>query len=225
MWLPASTCPLLLQVLVRFLFSVSKAYRRITYHNWRHGFNVAQTMFTLLMVCMEMGWSKKIDGPGTKTTATTFWSKDPHCACPVLAMGGGDLGGQKNGFGPIPHSLQPLLPGASELGQWQDPELDFSPTDRQTEELLHRPGGLCHGYSRPVPRHRPPWHQQPVPDEVGCGDGRLVVGMVNHKPSMVRVRLCNLSVSAERDHLEGTVPGGSDLIPLPSNIVFVVSSF
>lgn len=39
------------QVLVRFLFSVSKGYRRITYHNWRHGFNVAQTMFTLLMVC------------------------------------------------------------------------------------------------------------------------------------------------------------------------------
>nr|XP_008541513.1 PREDICTED: rod cGMP-specific 3',5'-cyclic phosphodiesterase subunit beta isoform X4 [Equus przewalskii] len=36
-------------VLVRFLFSVSKGYRRITYHNWRHGFNVAQTMFTLLM--------------------------------------------------------------------------------------------------------------------------------------------------------------------------------
>ncbi|XP_036777072.2 rod cGMP-specific 3',5'-cyclic phosphodiesterase subunit beta isoform X2 [Manis pentadactyla] len=36
------------EVLVRFLFSVSKGYRRITYHNWRHGFNVAQTMFTLL---------------------------------------------------------------------------------------------------------------------------------------------------------------------------------
>lgn len=35
---------------MRFLFSVSKGYRRITYHNWRHGFNVAQTMFTLLMV-------------------------------------------------------------------------------------------------------------------------------------------------------------------------------
>uniref|UniRef100_A0A7N4PJX5 Phosphodiesterase n=1 Tax=Sarcophilus harrisii TaxID=9305 RepID=A0A7N4PJX5_SARHA len=37
------------EVLVRFLYSVSKGYRRITYHNWRHGFNVAQTMFTLLM--------------------------------------------------------------------------------------------------------------------------------------------------------------------------------
>ncbi|KAG8439306.1 hypothetical protein GDO86_005504 [Hymenochirus boettgeri] len=37
------------EVLVRFLFSVSKGYRKITYHNWRHGFNVGQTMFTLLM--------------------------------------------------------------------------------------------------------------------------------------------------------------------------------
>ncbi|XP_069507511.1 rod cGMP-specific 3',5'-cyclic phosphodiesterase subunit alpha isoform X2 [Ambystoma mexicanum] len=37
------------EVLVRFLFSISKGYRKITYHNWRHGFNVGQTMFTLLM--------------------------------------------------------------------------------------------------------------------------------------------------------------------------------
>uniref|UniRef100_A0A452IGK8 Phosphodiesterase n=1 Tax=Gopherus agassizii TaxID=38772 RepID=A0A452IGK8_9SAUR len=37
------------EVLVRFMYSVSKGYRKITYHNWRHGFNVAQTMFTLLM--------------------------------------------------------------------------------------------------------------------------------------------------------------------------------
>ncbi|XP_061580735.1 LOW QUALITY PROTEIN: rod cGMP-specific 3',5'-cyclic phosphodiesterase subunit alpha [Cololabis saira] len=37
------------EVLVRFVYSVSKGYRCITYHNWRHGFNVGQTMFTLLM--------------------------------------------------------------------------------------------------------------------------------------------------------------------------------
>ncbi|MGH0165614.1 UNVERIFIED_CONTAM: hypothetical protein FKN15_049253 [Acipenser sinensis] len=36
-------------VLVRFMYSLSKGYRQITYHNWRHGFNVGQTMFTLLM--------------------------------------------------------------------------------------------------------------------------------------------------------------------------------
>uniref|UniRef100_H3CUR1 Phosphodiesterase n=1 Tax=Tetraodon nigroviridis TaxID=99883 RepID=H3CUR1_TETNG len=39
-------------VLVRFMYSVSKGYRRITYHNWRHGFNVGQTMFTLLTTGM-----------------------------------------------------------------------------------------------------------------------------------------------------------------------------
>lgn len=38
------------EVLVRFMYSLSKGYRKITYHNWRHGFNVGQTMFTLLMV-------------------------------------------------------------------------------------------------------------------------------------------------------------------------------
>ncbi|XP_026859427.2 rod cGMP-specific 3',5'-cyclic phosphodiesterase subunit alpha [Electrophorus electricus] len=37
------------EVLARFMYSVSKGYRRITYHNWRHGFNVGQTMFSLLM--------------------------------------------------------------------------------------------------------------------------------------------------------------------------------
>ncbi|KAJ8254981.1 hypothetical protein GJAV_G00199580 [Gymnothorax javanicus] len=37
------------ETLVRFMYSLSKGYRKITYHNWRHGFNVGQTMFTLLM--------------------------------------------------------------------------------------------------------------------------------------------------------------------------------
>uniref|UniRef100_A0A4W3JX45 Phosphodiesterase n=1 Tax=Callorhinchus milii TaxID=7868 RepID=A0A4W3JX45_CALMI len=36
------------EVLVRFMYSLSKGYRKITYHNWRHGFNVGHTMFTLL---------------------------------------------------------------------------------------------------------------------------------------------------------------------------------
>uniref|UniRef100_A0A665VF50 Phosphodiesterase n=1 Tax=Echeneis naucrates TaxID=173247 RepID=A0A665VF50_ECHNA len=40
------------EVLVRFMYSLSKGYRRITYHNWRHGFNVGQTMFTLLTTGM-----------------------------------------------------------------------------------------------------------------------------------------------------------------------------
>ncbi|XP_066431023.1 rod cGMP-specific 3',5'-cyclic phosphodiesterase subunit beta-like [Eleutherodactylus coqui] len=37
------------EALVRFMYAMKKGYRRVTYHNWRHGFNVAQTMFTLLM--------------------------------------------------------------------------------------------------------------------------------------------------------------------------------
>lgn len=69
MW---SLCVLWAQVLVRFLFSVSKAYRRITYHNWRHGFNVAQTMFTLLMV----GAGGQRGGPQSKQGPTG--RQDPY---------------------------------------------------------------------------------------------------------------------------------------------------
>ncbi|KAG7272905.1 LOW QUALITY PROTEIN: hypothetical protein CRUP_002357 [Coryphaenoides rupestris] len=67
------------EALVRFLYSLSKGYRCITYHNWRHGFNVGQTMFTLLMTgdlkryytdleCMAMvtaGFCHDIDHRGT----------------------------------------------------------------------------------------------------------------------------------------------------------------
>ncbi|XP_060078582.1 cGMP-specific 3',5'-cyclic phosphodiesterase-like isoform X2 [Ylistrum balloti] len=35
-------------VLCRWATSVKKNYRPVTYHNWRHAFNVAQTMFTML---------------------------------------------------------------------------------------------------------------------------------------------------------------------------------
>lgn len=34
-------------VLCRWLMSVKKNYRSVTYHNWRHAFNVAQTMFVM----------------------------------------------------------------------------------------------------------------------------------------------------------------------------------
>lgn len=36
------------KTLCRWVLSVKKNYRPVTYHNWRHGLNVAQTMFTLL---------------------------------------------------------------------------------------------------------------------------------------------------------------------------------
>ncbi|XP_049646801.1 LOW QUALITY PROTEIN: cone cGMP-specific 3',5'-cyclic phosphodiesterase subunit alpha' [Suncus etruscus] len=38
-----------IEVLTRWMYTVRKGYRSVTYHNWRHGFNVGQTMFTLLM--------------------------------------------------------------------------------------------------------------------------------------------------------------------------------
>ncbi|KAL7990476.1 hypothetical protein Chor_013906, partial [Crotalus horridus] len=38
------------EVLTRWMYTIRKGYRDITYHNWRHGFNVGQTMFALLMV-------------------------------------------------------------------------------------------------------------------------------------------------------------------------------
>ncbi|XP_036402386.1 cone cGMP-specific 3',5'-cyclic phosphodiesterase subunit alpha'-like isoform X2 [Megalops cyprinoides] len=37
------------ETLTRWMYTVRKGYRDITYHNWRHGFNVGQTMFALLM--------------------------------------------------------------------------------------------------------------------------------------------------------------------------------
>lgn len=38
------------QTLTKWMFTVRKGYRSITYHNWRHGFNVGHTMFCLLQV-------------------------------------------------------------------------------------------------------------------------------------------------------------------------------
>uniref|UniRef100_A0A671YAB0 Phosphodiesterase n=1 Tax=Sparus aurata TaxID=8175 RepID=A0A671YAB0_SPAAU len=37
------------EILTRWMYTVCRGYRDITYHNWRHGFNVGQTMFTLLL--------------------------------------------------------------------------------------------------------------------------------------------------------------------------------
>ncbi|CAL8301482.1 unnamed protein product [Lota lota] len=36
------------ETLTRWMYTVRKGYRDITYHNWRHGFNVGHTMFCLL---------------------------------------------------------------------------------------------------------------------------------------------------------------------------------
>ena len=40
-----------LQILCRWLLTVRKNYRNVIYHNWKHAFNVAQSMFCMLTVC------------------------------------------------------------------------------------------------------------------------------------------------------------------------------
>lgn len=47
------------EVLCRWLLSVKKNYRNVTYHNWRHAFNVAQMMFSILTVSFIMFFSCK----------------------------------------------------------------------------------------------------------------------------------------------------------------------
>lgn len=36
------------QSLVRFTLTIKKNYRRVPYHNWTHGFSVANTMYTVI---------------------------------------------------------------------------------------------------------------------------------------------------------------------------------
>ena len=38
------------ETLCRWLVSVKRNYRQVTYHNWRHAFNVAQMMFAIITV-------------------------------------------------------------------------------------------------------------------------------------------------------------------------------
>lgn len=42
------------------MYTVRKGYRSITYHNWRHGFNVGHTMFCLLQVATPPGVSVRV---------------------------------------------------------------------------------------------------------------------------------------------------------------------
>ena len=45
-------------IMCRWVLSIKKNYRPVIYHNWRHAFNVAQTMFSMLTV----GERRKING-------------------------------------------------------------------------------------------------------------------------------------------------------------------
>lgn len=55
------------EVLCRWLLSVKKNYRNVTYHNWRHAFNVAQMMFSIL-------------------TATQWWNVFGEIECLALMI-------------------------------------------------------------------------------------------------------------------------------------------
>ncbi|XP_061084441.1 cone cGMP-specific 3',5'-cyclic phosphodiesterase subunit alpha'-like [Conger conger] len=49
------------EALTRWMYTIRKGYRDITYHNWRHGFNVGQTMFALLMTGMLKKYYSDLD--------------------------------------------------------------------------------------------------------------------------------------------------------------------
>lgn len=148
-------CPLP-QVLVRFLFSVSKAYRRITYHNWRHGFNVAQTMFTLLMVCgqgREPGHSHLPGVPGVGVRPPGQGKEAAHTLQPVLAQLGCGWGAprQRSRRGPSPQIPLPWPGWSTELGQQPNPGMDVPQqtgklksyyTDLESFAMVT--AGLCH---------------------------------------------------------------------------------
>lgn len=70
---------LCLQALVRFMYSLSKGYRRITYHNWRHGFNVGQTMFSLLVV-------RGLDGLAARWTTSCRLHNVPASGLPSFLI-------------------------------------------------------------------------------------------------------------------------------------------
>lgn len=56
------------EMLCRWLLSVKKNYRNVTYHNWRHAFNVAQMMFAIL-------------------TTTQWWKVFGELECLALVIG------------------------------------------------------------------------------------------------------------------------------------------
>ena len=56
--------------LCRWLASVKKNYRQVTYHNWRHAFNVAQMMFATITATQ---WWKKL-GEVRKLFSQLFWN-------------------------------------------------------------------------------------------------------------------------------------------------------
>ena len=68
-----------LQVLCRWILSVKKNYRPVKYHNWRHAFNVAQTMFTVLKTGKMEQFLDDLDVMSIIMFAWIFWLLKGHC--------------------------------------------------------------------------------------------------------------------------------------------------
>jgi len=49
------------KTMCNFILTVKKNYRPVTYHNWRHAFNVAQSMFTLLKAGQMLSWFSDLE--------------------------------------------------------------------------------------------------------------------------------------------------------------------
>lgn len=58
------------QVFIRWILSVKKNYRNVTYHNWRHAFSVAQTMFVMMKVSAMLNF---IPTPTCITRLLSCW--------------------------------------------------------------------------------------------------------------------------------------------------------
>lgn len=50
----------LFQTLGRWILTVKNNYRNVIYHNWRHAFNVAQSMFAMLHVSYNGGTQSQL---------------------------------------------------------------------------------------------------------------------------------------------------------------------
>ncbi|XP_045114514.1 dual 3',5'-cyclic-AMP and -GMP phosphodiesterase 11A-like isoform X2 [Portunus trituberculatus] len=47
--------------LLRCLITVKRNYRNVTYHNWRHAFNVAHNMFAIMKTCNVMSSFEEVE--------------------------------------------------------------------------------------------------------------------------------------------------------------------
>lgn len=162
--LRACVSPGLSQVLVRFLFSVSKGYRRITYHNWRHGFNVAQTMFTLLMV-RGQGREQSTQKPGGPHGQGAEHAGARALEAPALTRAVRTL--------LVPRAASQAPTSAEEVGPfkgrgWRRP-LPPAPTPR-----LGEPEGL--GWQRQLGQAQLPRPPR-APPRSGEGAGRALAGL------------------------------------------------